>query len=163
MGKAGSRDDGAAAQVSGLELVDAWNVVLIHREGRASARELESIEEYASMKRLAVAISVAVLAAAGIGPAEARPGHGHGHAYGHYKHHHGYAYGHYRHGAPYRVYYGHRHRGSRVGAALAAGVTGAVIGGALRAATAPRYRTYEYAPYGYGPPPGYYRDPYYGY
>lgn len=100
------------------------------------------------MKKLIVAVSTVVLAAsAWAGSADARPGRGH--AYGHYKHHHA-----------YRGYYAApRHYRSSNGAAIAAGVTGAIIGGALSAATQPSYR-YR-APVYEAPPRRYYRDDYY--
>lgn len=100
------------------------------------------------MKTLLVAASAAVLAASCLsGAAEAKPGRGH--AYGHYKHHRYHAY------APPRGYYTYRRSNN---AAIAAGVTGAIIGGALSAATQPAYR---YRAPVYEPPRRYYREEYY--
>jgi hypothetical protein len=95
------------------------------------------------MKKAFTISLVALLAAgtAGISSAEARPGHGH--AYGHYR---GHGPGVVRYGyAPRYGYY--RHRRGVNGGAIAAGVAGAIIGGAI-ASQAPR---------------AYYADPYYGY
>ncbi|MCB8819323.1 hypothetical protein [Microvirga rosea] len=101
------------------------------------------------MKTLLVALSTVVIAASTFaGSAEARPGRGH--AYGHYKHHGGYAYG-----AP-RGYYAPRYYRRSNNAAIAAGVTGAIIGGALSAATQPAYRRPAYEP-----PRRYYQEDYY--
>jgi hypothetical protein len=107
------------------------------------------------MKKLAVGLSIGLLMATGLsGDADARPGRGK--AYGHYKHG-------YRHAAPSRGYYvvpGSRRRSN--GGAVAAGVAGAIIGGALTAATRPSYRYYERPAYGYySAPRRYYRDDYY--
>jgi len=105
------------------------------------------------MKTLIVAASAAILAVSGLsGAAEAKPGHGRGHAYGHYKHHKYRAY------APPRGYYAaprHAYRRSN-NAAIAAGVTGAIIGGAL-SATQPAYR---YRAPAYEAPRRYYREDY---
>jgi hypothetical protein len=81
-----------------------------------------------SMKKsLALTMSAVLLAATSVaGTAEARPK---GKAWGHYKQQQAYRY------APPRR--------SNAGAAIAAGVAGALIGGALTAATQPRVRYYE--------------------
>lgn len=102
------------------------------------------------MKKLIVTISVALLAATSFsGVADARPGKGKGHAYGHYKNH-----GHQR-------YYVQR-RGNN-NAAIAAGVTGAILGGALAATSRPTYRTYDRPSYRTyeAPRRSYYREEYY--
>jgi len=111
------------------------------------------------MKTVVIITSVAFLAAtAFIGAAEARPGRGH--AYGHYKHHNVYR------AAPYRGYYAAPRYGYRRsnGGAVAAGVAGAIIGGAL-SASQPSYRYYDRPYYGAysAPPRSYYRNDYYGY
>jgi hypothetical protein len=114
------------------------------------------------MKKLAVGLSVALLAVGSLaGTAEARPGRGH--AYGYYKNQNAYRYA-----APRRGYYAYprySYRRSNRGAAVAAGVAGAIIGGALSAATQPRYRYYYEEPYYgyYRAPRRYYRDDYYYY
>jgi hypothetical protein len=104
------------------------------------------------MKKLLVTISVALVAAMSFGgAADARPGKGKGHAYGHYKHH------------KAQRYYVQR-RGSN-NAAIAAGVTGAILGGALAATARPTYRTYDrpyYRTYE-APRRSYYREEYYDY
>jgi hypothetical protein len=104
------------------------------------------------MKKILVAISVALLAASSFGGAvEARPGKGKGHAYGHYKNHNA---------QRYVV----QRRGNN-NAAIAAGVTGAIIGGALAASARPAYRTYDrpyYRTYE-APRRSYYQDEYYDY
>ena len=104
------------------------------------------------MKKILVAISVALLAASSFGGAvEARPGKGKGHAYGHYKNH-----------SAQR--YVVQRRGNN-NAAIAAGVTGAIIGGALAASARPAYRTYDrpyYRTYE-APRRSYYQDEYYDY
>ncbi|QFU14870.1 hypothetical protein GDR74_00815 [Microvirga thermotolerans] len=104
------------------------------------------------MKTLLVAASAAVLAASCLsGAAEAKPGRGH--AYGYYKHHKHHAYG------PRGYYAAPRYTYRRSNnAAIAAGVTGAIIGGALSAATQPAYR---YRAPVYEPPRRYYREEYY--
>ena len=82
------------------------------------------------MKKILVAVSVALLAATSFGGvAEARPGKGKGHAYGHHKNH------------KAQRYVVQRRNNNN--AATAAGVTGAVLGGALAATAGPAYRTYE--------------------
>ncbi|WP_046862846.1 hypothetical protein [Microvirga massiliensis] len=105
------------------------------------------------MKKLAVTLSIGLLAATGFaGEADAQPGRGK--AYGHYKHAHRYA-------APARGYYVAPRRRSN-GSAVAAGVAGAIIGGALSATARPSYRYYEQPAYGYySAPRRYYRDDYY--
>ena len=103
------------------------------------------------MKRVLVTISVALLAATSFsGAADARPGRGKGHAYGHYKNH----------SAP--RYYVQRRNNN---AAIAAGVTGAILGGALAASARPTYRTYDRSYYrAYeAPRRTYYREDYYDY
>ena len=104
------------------------------------------------MKKVLVAISVALLAATSFGgAAEARPGKGKGYAYGHYKN-----------------YNAQRYVVQRRGnnnAAIAAGVTGAIIGGALAASARPAYRTYDrpyYRTYE-APRRSYYQEEYYDY
>ena len=102
------------------------------------------------MKKILVTISVALLAATSFsGAAEARPGKGKGHAYGHYKN--------------YKAQrYVVQRRGNN-NAAIAAGVTGAIIGGALAATARPAYRTYDrpyYRTYD-APRRTYYREEYY--
>jgi len=102
------------------------------------------------MKKLLVSVSVALLAATSFsGAADARPGKGRGHAYGHYK----------SHQAP-RYYVQRRHNNN---AAIAAGVTGAILGGALAATARPAYRTYERPAYRTyeAPRRSYYREEYY--
>jgi hypothetical protein len=104
------------------------------------------------MKKLLVMISVALLAATSFnGAADARSGKGKGHAYGHYKNH------------KAQRYYAQRR--SNNNAAIAAGVTGAIIGGALAATARPTYRTYDrpyYRTYE-APRRTYYREEYYDY
>jgi hypothetical protein len=103
------------------------------------------------MKKILVTACAALLAATSFsGMAEARPGKGRGHAYGHYKH-----------GAPQR-YVVHRRNNN---AAIAAGVTGAILGGALAATSRPAYRTYDRPAYRsyYAPRRTYYREDYYDY
>lgn len=102
------------------------------------------------MKKILVTISVAVLAATSFsGVADARPGKGRGHAYGHYKHE-----------AARGYVVTRRHNNN---AAIAAGVTGAILGGALAATARPAYRTYERPAYRTYEPPRrtYYREEYY--
>jgi len=102
------------------------------------------------MKKILVSVSVALLAATSFsGAADARPGHGRGHAYGYYKH------------GPAQGYVVTRRHNNN--AAIAAGVTGAILGGALAATSRPAYRTYERPAYGaYGAPRRtYYREDYY--
>lgn len=104
------------------------------------------------MKKLLVTISVALLAATTFGGAvDARPGKGKGHAYGHYKKH-----------SAQRYVVKRRHNNN---AAIAAGVAGAIIGGALSATAQPTYRTYSRPSYRYYDPPRrtYYREEYYDY
>ncbi len=104
------------------------------------------------MKKLLVTISVALLATTTMGGvADARPGKGKGHAYGYHKNHKVQRYA-----APRR---------NNNNAAIAAGVAGAIIGGALSATARPAYRTYERPTYGYYSPPRrtYYREEYYDY
>jgi len=102
------------------------------------------------MKKLLVAFSVALLATTSFGGmAEARPGKGKGHAYGHYKNH------------KAQRYVVQRRNNNN--AAIAAGVTGAILGGALAATARPVYRTYErpyYRTYD-APRRSYYREEYY--
>jgi hypothetical protein len=103
------------------------------------------------MKKVLVTISVALLAATSFaGAADARPGKGRGHAYGHYKH---------QNAQRYVV----QRRGNN-NAAIAAGVTGAILGGALAATARPAYRsTYERPAYRTyeAPRRTYYREEYY--
>jgi hypothetical protein len=102
------------------------------------------------MKKVLVTISVALLAATSFtGAADARPGKGKGHAYGHYKHH-------------QAQRYVVQRRGNN-NAAIAAGVTGAILGGALAAQARPAYRTYERPAYRTyeAPRRTYYREEYY--
>jgi hypothetical protein len=102
------------------------------------------------MKKVLVTISVALLAATSFtGAADARPGKGHGHAYGHYKNH-------------QAQRYVVQRRGNN-NAAIAAGVTGAILGGALAAQARPAYRTYERPAYRTyeAPRRTYYREEYY--
>jgi hypothetical protein len=81
-----------------------------------------------TMKKLLVTISVALLAATSFsGAVDARPGKGH--AYGYYKNH------------KAQRYYVQRRNNNN--AAIAAGVTGAILGGALAATARPTYRTYD--------------------
>ncbi len=112
------------------------------------------------MKKFLVLMSTALLATTTLsGMADARPGRGH--AYGHYKNHHAY-----RHAAPRGYYVAPRYGYHRShNGAVAAGVAGAIIGGALSAATQPRYRTYERPAYGYysAPRRHYYSEEYYDY
>ncbi|MFD0462453.1 hypothetical protein ACFQY9_11835 [Microvirga aerilata] len=103
-----------------------------------------------AMKKLLATISVALLAAASFGgAADARPGKGKGQAYGHYKQHKAQRYA-----APRR---------NNNNAAIAAGVTGAILGGALAAGARPAYRAYDrptYRTYD-APRRTYYREEYY--
>ncbi|MGO4570679.1 hypothetical protein [Microvirga sp. 2TAF3] len=111
------------------------------------------------MKKLVITMGAALVAATAFaGSADARPGKGH--AYGHYKHHKAYRYA-----APYRGYYAApRYTYRRSNAAVAAGVTGAIVGGILSATSRPSYRYYDRPSYGYyGAPRRYYREEYYGY
>ncbi|MEE1611318.1 hypothetical protein [Microvirga sp. CF3016] len=101
------------------------------------------------MKKLLVTVSVALLAATSFsGAADARPGKGKGHAYGHYKNH------------KAQRYYVQRRNNN---AAIAAGVTGAILGGALAATARPTYRTYDRSYYRTYDTPrrSYYREEYY--
>lgn len=101
------------------------------------------------MKRLLVTVSVALLAASSFaGAADARPGKGRGHAYGHYKN------------GKAEAYVVKRRNNNN--AAIAAGVTGAIVGGVLGATARPAYRTYEPS-YRYydAPRRTYYREEYY--
>ncbi|MBO1906472.1 hypothetical protein KHP60_15255 [Microvirga sp. 3-52] len=102
------------------------------------------------MRKLLVTISVALLAATSFGgAADARPGKGKGHAYGHYKNH------------KAQRYYVQRRNNNN--AAIAAGVTGAILGGALATTARPAYRTYDrprYRTYE-APRRSYYREEYY--
>ena len=82
------------------------------------------------MKKVLITISAALLAATSFAiVAEARPGKGKGHAYGHQKNH------------KAQRYVVQRRNNNN--AAIAAGVTGAILGGALAATARPAYRTYE--------------------
>lgn len=102
------------------------------------------------MKKLIVTLSVALLAAASFsGSAEARPGKGKGHAYGHMKN------------GKAQAYVVKRRNND---AAVAAGVTGAIIGGVLGTTARPTYRAYEPS-YRYyeAPRRSYYREEYYDY
>jgi hypothetical protein len=102
------------------------------------------------MKKVLVTISVALLAATSFsGAADARPGKGKGHAYGYYKNH-------------QAQRYVVQRRGNN-NAAIAAGVTGAILGGALAAQARPAYRTYERPAYRTyeAPRRTYYREEYY--
>ncbi len=103
------------------------------------------------MKKILVTISVALLAATSFaGAADARPGKGKGHAYGHYKN---------QKAQRYVV-----QRRNNNNAAIAAGVTGAILGGALAATARPAYRsTYERPAYRVyeAPRRTYYREEYY--
>jgi hypothetical protein len=100
------------------------------------------------MKKIAIIVAAATALCSLVTDAQARPGVRPGHG------------AHYGHG---RVYSG-RHRGN-AGAAVAAGIAGALIGGAAIAATS-RHRDYYVAlpaAYGYpayGPAPAYYDDGY---
>ncbi len=94
------------------------------------------------MKKALVVISAALLAATSFsGAADARPGKGKGYAYGHAKNH------------KAQRYVVQRRNNNN--AAIAAGVTGAILGGALAATARPAYRTYE------APRRTYYREEYY--
>ena len=100
------------------------------------------------MKKALVVICAALLAATSFsGAADARPGKGH--AYGHAKNHKA---------ERYVV-----HRRNNNNAAIAAGVTGAILGGALAATARPAYRTYERPAYRTyeAPRRTYYREEYY--
>jgi hypothetical protein len=102
------------------------------------------------MKKALVVISAALLAATSFaGAAEARPGKGKGHAYGHQKNH------------KAQRYVVQRRNNNN--AAIAAGVTGAILGGALAATARPAYRTYEQPAYRTyeAPRRTYYREEYY--
>jgi|GEM_PF-5836353 len=102
------------------------------------------------MKKALVVISAALLAATSFaGAAEARPGKGKGHAYGHQKNH------------KAQRYVVQRRNNNN--AAIAAGVTGAILGGALAATARPAYRTYERPAYRTyeAPRRTYYREEYY--
>jgi hypothetical protein len=102
------------------------------------------------MKKALVVISAALLAATSFaGAAEARPGKGKGHAYGHQKNH------------KAQRYVVQRRNNNN--AAVAAGVTGAILGGALAATARPAYRTYERPAYRTyeAPRRTYYREEYY--
>jgi hypothetical protein len=102
------------------------------------------------MKKVLLTISAALLAATSFaGVAEARPGKGKGHAYGHQKNH------------KAQRYVVQRRNNNN--AAIAAGVTGAILGGALAATARPAYRTYERPAYrAYeAPRRSYYREEYY--
>ena len=103
------------------------------------------------MKKALVAISAALLAATSFaGVAEARPGKGKGYAYGHQKNHKAQRYA--------------VQRRNNNNAAIAAGVTGAILGGALAAQARPAYRsTYERPAYRVyeAPRRTYYREEYY--
>jgi hypothetical protein len=102
------------------------------------------------MKKVLITISAALLAVSSFaGVAEARPGKGKGHAYGHQKNH------------KAQRYVVQRRNNNN--AAIAAGVTGAILGGALAATARPAYRTYERPAYrAYeAPRRTYYREEYY--
>jgi hypothetical protein len=102
------------------------------------------------MKKVLITISAALLAATSFANvAEARPGKGKGHAYGHQKNH------------KAQRYVVQRRNNNN--AAIAAGVTGAILGGALAATARPAYRTYERPAYrAYeAPRRTYYREEYY--
>jgi hypothetical protein len=102
------------------------------------------------MKKALVVIGAALLAATSFaGAADARPGKGKGHAYGHQKNH------------KAQRYVVQRRNNNN--AAIAAGVTGAILGGALAATARPAYRTYERPAYrAYeAPRRTYYREEYY--
>ncbi|MEE1655215.1 hypothetical protein VB618_03325 [Microvirga sp. CF3062] len=101
------------------------------------------------MKKVLITISAALLAATSFaGVADARPGKGKGHAYGHQKNH------------KAQRYVVQRRNNN---AAIAAGVTGAILGGALATTARPAYRTYERPAYrAYeAPRRTYYREDYY--
>jgi hypothetical protein len=101
-----------------------------------------------TMKKIWVTISVALLAATSFGgAADARPVMGH--AYGHYKNH------------KAQRYYVQRRNNNN--AAIAAGVTGAILGGALAATARPSYRSYDRSYYRTyeAPRRSYYREEYY--
>ncbi|KFG68802.1 hypothetical protein [Microvirga sp. BSC39] len=102
------------------------------------------------MKKVLVVISAALLAATSFASAaDARPGKGKGHAYGHQKNH------------KAQRYVVQRRNNNN--AAIAAGVTGAILGGALAATARPAYRTYERPAYRTyeAPRRTYYREEYY--
>jgi hypothetical protein len=102
------------------------------------------------MKNLLLTMSVALLAATSFtGAADAKSGKGKGHAYGHYKN-----------GKAQAYVVKRRHNN----AAVAAGVTGAIIGGVVGATTRPAYRAYgpSYRTYE-APRRRYYREEYYDY
>jgi len=103
------------------------------------------------MKKVLVAVSAALLAATSFaGAADAKPGKGKGHAYGHQKNH------------KAQRYVVQRRNNNN--AAIAAGVTGAILGGALAATARPAYRTtYERPTYRTyeAPRRTYYREEYY--
>lgn len=101
------------------------------------------------MKKVLITISAALLAATSFaGAADARPGKGKGYAYGHQKNH------------KAQRYVVQRRNNN---AAIAAGVTGAILGGALAATARPAYRTYERPAYRTyeAPRRTYYREEYY--
>jgi hypothetical protein len=101
-----------------------------------------------TMKKLLVTISVALLAATSFGgAADARPGKGH--AYGYYKNH------------KAQRYYVQRRNNNN--AAIAAGVTGVILGGALATTARPAYRSYDRSSYRTyeAPRRSYYREEYY--
>jgi hypothetical protein len=102
------------------------------------------------MKKVIITLSAALLAATSFaGVAEARPGKGKGYAYGHQKNH------------KAQRYVVQRRNNNN--AAIAAGVTGAILGGALAATARPAYRAYERPTYrAYeAPRRTYYREEYY--
>lgn len=102
-------------------------------------------------KFIALAAGAALFGGMLAGAAEARPGY-RGYGGGMYRGHPGpYAYR----GRPGPYVYGYRHRRGNAGAAVAAGLAGALIGGAI-ASQQPRY-------YGYGGYPAYGPPAYYGY
>jgi|SRR5829696_2839874 len=109
------------------------------------------------MKKIAISLSVVLLASMGFSEAlDARPGKGR--ALGHYKNGKAYSYT-----VPNRGYYAaprYSYRRSNRDA-VAAGVAGAIIGGALGAAAQPSYRSYERPSYGYSAPRSYYSEEYY--
>jgi hypothetical protein len=102
------------------------------------------------MKKVIITLSAALLAATSFaGVADARPGKGKGHAYGHQKNH------------KAQRYVAQRRNNNN--AAIAAGVTGAILGSALAATARPAYRTYERPAYRTyeAPRRTYYREEYY--
>ena len=101
------------------------------------------------MNKLLVTMSVALLAATSFaGTADARPGKGKSHASGHYQN------------GKVQNYVVKRRKNNN--AAIAAGVTGAIVGGVLGATARPAYRSYEpsYRTYE-APRRTYYREEYY--